>query len=243
MIVNERHNEILSLIKARRTVSVSELSSLLFVSEATVRRDLAQMQRLGLIDRTRGGAVAALNAEESSHFVRLVKNAKEKERIASCALSLLPSYHSVFIDGSSTALALAERMNLEHKTVVTYNLESALRLSKKPNVNLIILGGSVHYNTASATGAWTAKLVDEFRFDLLISSCSAISEGDVLENSADQKELKQNAITKSSYRILLADHTKFERSAPHRTSLLSDYDLVVTDAPLGIDLPNLHVAE
>lgn len=243
MIVNERHNEILSLIKARRNVSVSELAALLFVSEATVRRDLVQMQRLGLIERTRGGAVASANAEESSHFVRIVKNAKEKERIASCALSLLPTYHSVFIDGSSTALALAERMNLEHRTVITYNLQTALQLSKKPNVNLIVLGGSVHYNTASATGAWTAKQVNEFRFDLLISSCSAIVKGEVLENSADQKELKQNAIAKSAFRILLADHTKFERSAIHRTSLLSDYDLVVTDATIPYELPNLHIAK
>lgn len=243
MIVNERHNEILNLIKSKRDVSVAELSSLLFVSEATVRRDLAQMQRLGLIERTRGGAVAASGAEEISHFVRVVKNAKEKERIASCALSLLPDYTSVFIDGSSTALALAQRMNLEHKTVVTYNLQTALQLSKKPNANLIILGGSVHYNTASATGAWTARLVNDFRFDLLLCSCSAICGEEVFESSADQRELKRNALAKSTFRILLADHTKLERSAIYRTSALSDYDLVVTDEAPPIELPNLRVAE
>lgn len=228
-MTNERHNQILSIIKSNRNVTVKELTSLLFVSEATVRRDLSEMQRLGLIERTHGGAVVSDNAEEISHFVRVIKNAKEKEQIASIALAHLPIFHSVFIDGSSTALALAERMNLEHKTVVTYNLQTALRLSKKPNVNLMILGGAVRYNNASATGAWTAKLVNEFCFDLLISSCSAIRGDEVLENSADQKEIKQNALQKSRFKILLADHTKFEGSAIYRSSTLSDYDVIVSD--------------
>ena len=77
MIVNERHNEILNIIKSKRNVSVGELSALLFVSEATVRRDLTQMQRLGLIERTHGGAIATSGTEETSHFVRIVKNAKD----------------------------------------------------------------------------------------------------------------------------------------------------------------------
>ncbi len=244
-MANERHNEILNIIKSKRNVSVKELASLLFTSEATVRRDLVQMQRLGLIERTHGGAVLSGNAEEISHFVRIVKNAKEKERIASRALTLLPSYTSVFIDGSSTALALAERMNLEHKTVITYNLQTALQLSKKPNLNLVILGGAVHYNTASATGSWTARQVNEFHFDLLISSCSAIKGEEVLENAADQKEIKQNALKKSDFKILLADHTKFEGSSIYRSSSLSDYDLVITDAnPFpSLDIPNLVVAD
>ena len=231
MAINERHNQILSIIKNDRNITVKDLTALLFVSEATVRRDLTEMQRLGLIERTHGGAVISSNAEETSHFVRIVKNAKEKEWIASRALSVLPHFNSVFIDGSSTALALAERMNLEHKTVITYNLQTALQLSKKPNVNLIILGGAVHYNTVSATGAWTAKQVNEFHFDLLISSCSAIRENEVLENTADQKEIKQNALRKSSYKILLADHTKFTANAVYKSSETADYDLVITDRP------------
>lgn len=231
MATNERHDHILSIIKGQKSVTVGELTKQLFVSEATVRRDLSEMQRLGLIERTHGGAVISSNAEEISHFVRVVKNAKEKEYIACRALERLPHFHSVFIDGSSTALALAERMNLEHKTVVTYNLQTALQLSKKPNVNLMILGGAVHFNTVSATGAWTAGQVNEFCFDLLISSCSAIRQEEILENTADQKEIKQNALQKSAFKILLADHTKFGASGIYRTSHLSDYDLIVTDRP------------
>jgi len=243
MIINERHNEILNLIKEKRSITVAQLCERLFVSEATVRRDLAQLQRLGLVERTRGGAVACNEAEEISHFVRLVKNAAEKERIATHALSVLPAYNSVFVDASSTALALAERMNLEHKTVVTYNLETALRLSGKPNVNLVILGGAVHYNTASATGAWTARLVCDFRFDLVICSCSAICGSDVLESTSEQREIKQAALARGGYRILLADHTKFERSALYRIADVADYDLVITDEPISAEFPNLQVAK
>ena len=132
-------------------------------------------------------------------------------------------------------------MNLEHKTVITYNLQTALQLSKKPNVNLIMLGGAVHYNTASATGAWTAKQVNDFYFDLFISSCSAIRVRDVFEKSADQREIKQNALQNSGFKILLADHTKFSSGATYRSSSLADYDTIITDqAPQShTEIPNL----
>ena len=229
MITNERYNQILSILKQNKRVSVKNLTSLLYVSEATVRRDLTQMQKLGLIERTHGGAVISNHTEEISHFVRVVKNAKEKEYIAGLALNKIPAFGSLFLDGSSTALALAERMNLEHKTVVTYNLQTALQISKKQNVNLIILGGVVNYSSASALGSWTAKQINDFNFDLFISSCSAIKNGEIFENSLDQKEIKQNALNKSAFKILLADHTKFDGNGVYKSSLLSDYDFIFTD--------------
>ena len=229
MLINERYDKILNVLKQKRKVSVKELTALLFVSEATVRRDLTEMQKLGLIERAHGCAVISNNTEEVSHFVRIDKNTKEKEYIASLALKRLPRFGTVFLDGSSTAVALAERMNLEHKTVVTYNLQTAMQISKKPNVNLIILGGVVHYSTASAIGSWTASQINDFYFDLFISSCSAISNQEIYENSLEQKIIKQNALNKSTFKILLADHTKFESTPVYKSSNSSDYSLIVTD--------------
>ena len=231
MAFNERHNKILNILKDKRTANVKELARILFVSEATVRRDLSEMQKLGLLERSHGGAILPDNAEEISIFVRMNKNSKAKECAATAALTRIPDFRSVFIDSSSTALALAERMDLSFKTVVTNNLETAMRLSKKPNVNLIILGGSVQYNTVSATGSFTARQLDEFSFDLMIASCASVSCGEVFERSLEQKEIKSAAFKRSKYRVLIFDSTKY--SAPHtyKVADISDFDLVASDAP------------
>ena len=78
MALTERQNEILRTLKENKTAVVSELAKDLFVSEATIRRDLAEMKSMGLIERSHGGALLPENAEEISIFFRMEKNASEK---------------------------------------------------------------------------------------------------------------------------------------------------------------------
>ncbi len=236
MALTERQNDILRRLKENKSVAVGELAQTLYVSEATIRRDLKEMQSMGLIERSHGGALLPENAEEISIFFRIEKNAAEKERAATKALPHIPQFKSVFIDSSSTALALTERIDLSYKTVVTNNLQTAIQLSKKPNINLILLGGNVHFNTISATGSWTARQLADFSFDLMISSCAAVIGNDVFESSLEQKEIKLVAFEHCRKRILLIDHTKFERHGTYRLSSLSDYDLIITDAPPPAEL-------
>ena len=241
MALTERQNEILKRLKENKTAGVNELAKALYVSEATIRRDLAEMKSMGLVERSHGGALLPENAEEISIFFRMEKNANEKERAATKALPHIPPFKSLFIDSSSTALALAERLDLSYKTVVTNNLQTAIQLSKKPNLNLILLGGNVHFNTNSATGSWTARQLDDFAFDLMISSCAAVIGDEAFERSLDQKEIKRAAFKRCKQKILLVDHTKFTAHGTYRLAALNDYDLVVTDAPPpdGTDVGNV----
>ena len=241
MALTERQNEILKRLKENKTAGVNELAKALYVSEATIRRDLAEMKSMGLVERSHGGALLPENAEEISIFFRMEKNANEKERVATKALPYIPPFKSLFIDSSSTALALAERLDLSFKTVVTNNLQTAIQLSKKPNLNLILLGGNVHFNTNSATGSWTARQLEDFAFDLMISSCAAVIGDSSFERSLDQKEIKRAAFKRCKQKVLLVDHTKFTAHGTYRLAALNDYDLVVTDAPPpdGTDVGNV----
>ena len=238
MALTERQNEILRILKENKTAGVNELAQDLFVSEATIRRDLTEMKSMGLLERSHGGAILPENAEEISIFFRMEKNANEKERAATKAIPYIPPFKSVFIDSSSTALALAERIDLNFKTVVTNSLPTASQLSKKPNINLILLGGTVHFNTNSATGSWTARQMEDFAFDLVISSCAAVIGNETFERSLDQKEIKRAAFKRCKKKILVVDHTKFNAHGTYRLSALSEYDLVATDMlpPEGLDV-------
>ena len=229
MNLQERHRQIISILKKDRSANVKFLAKKLYVSEATIRRDLREMHSLGLIERNHGGAILPNNSDDISIYVRMVKNAKAKQKIATKALSLLPKFNSIFIDSSSTALAIAERMDLNFKTVVTNNLQTALQLSKNENINLILVGGSIHPSSISTTGSWTTRQINEFNFDLTLLSCSAVINEEAYERSLEQKEIKITAMQRSKRKILLVDQTKFSAKATHKLADLKDFDFVITD--------------
>lgn len=237
MALKERQDIIFNLLKEQKTLTVKAISKLLYVSEATVRRDLQEMQTLGIVERSHGGARLHENADEISIFFRSQKNAKEKERVASKALLHLPAFRSVFIDSSTTALALAERMDFSYKTVVTNNIQTATKLSQKANVNLILLGGNLQFDSNSVTGSWTMRLLNDFSFDLMICSCAGLNGEEVLERSIEQKEIKRTAFLRSKKRMLLFDHTKWQERGTYFCAHLSDFDVIVTDEAPPIPIP------
>lgn len=229
MALNERQDGILGILKEQKRATVEELAGIFFVSEATIRRDLKEMKTMGLIERSHGSTFLPENSEEISLFYRMERNAREKERAATKALPHIPSFKSVFIDSSSTALALAERMDFSFKTVVTNNLQTAISLSKKPNVTLILLGGTVQYNNNATSGSYTARQLQDFSFDLMLCSCAAVIGGVAHERSLEQKEIKKVAFERSQKRVLIIDNTKFSNHGTYKTHSLSEFDLVVTD--------------
>ena len=220
MLTNERYKKIAEYLKEKQSAKVNELAEYLFVSPATVRRDLVDMQKLGMLERSHGGAIYVENSNEVSIFIRLEKNAKEKELTASVALEHLPDFQTVFIDNSSTCLALAERMNLTHKTIITNGLQIATKLSQKKDVTLFMPGGEVHFNTNSVTGSITCNM---------LSSCAAISNKAAFEQSLDTAIIKRTAFEQSKLRYLIADRTKFSLEAPYQTMPLASYDAVISN--------------
>lgn len=230
MLTDERINAIFQYLKEHKTATVEELGKLLYVSAATVRRDLSKMEKMGMIERNHGGAVFYEHANEVSIFVRLGKNAKEKELSAFVALKHLPDFKTVFIDNSSTCLALAERMNFSNKTILTNGLEVAAKLSQKEGVHLIMPGGEIYYNTNSVTGTMACNNLLQFRIDLMLSSCAALDLQGSYEQTLETAQLKRVAFEQSRIRLLVADQTKFDQVAAYKTKSLGEYDGIFTNA-------------
>ncbi len=230
MLSNPRQEKILNYLKKNRSATVKELATALYVSEATIRRSLVEMQEIGLLRRNHGGAVLLEEADEISIFVRMTENAYEKEVVATKALKALRSdYRTIFLDSSSTVLALAQRMNLSNKTVVVNNLETALRLTRIKGINLIVPGGTIDTTAISITGSWANTLLSDFHFDLMLASCAAIIGRGAYETSLDQRDIKRTVFDRSKVRILVADHTKFTEEGNYLFKDLSEFDKVVLD--------------
>ena len=230
MLTNERQNLIMNMLRKSGAATVSELARALYVSDATIRRDLSEMQSLGLLRRSHGGAVLLEAADEVSMLVRMTENAQEKAQAARKAARHIPSdFKTVFLDSSSTVLALAQQMNLSDKTVITNSLQTASSLARIRGINLIVLGGVVSARGNSVSGSWTKALISDFRFDLMLSSCAALDTVCSYETSLDQREIKRAAFERSAHHVLLADHTKFDSAGAYRFEDLTAFEMIVFD--------------
>lgn len=234
---NERDYKILNYLKTNKQASVEELANMLFVSTASIRRDLSRMQKMGLVKRTHGGVLYNEKTDETSIVIRKTENAAFKEKTVELALNHIPDFETVFIDNSSTCFMLAERLSLAHKTVVTNNLYLALLLSKRDNVNVFLPGGTLVGIPGVLVGSTTIESLSKFRFELTLTSCAAIDAEGTYERSADTATLKRVAINHGKKNILLFDSTKLTRTAPYSTVPLSRFDAIFTDSPEKI--PNL----
>lgn len=237
MFSNERYNLIFDYLKNNRKATVDELANFLYVSSATIRRDLKEMQKRGLIVRSHGGALLQETANEVSIFVRREKNAREKEQAALVAMPYVTGFQSVFIDNSSTCLILAEKLNLENRTVITNGLQIAMRLTQKQNINLIMPGGTVHYNTNSVTGGMTCSALADLRADLALLSSAAVDLDGTYEHSAETAQIKRLMLKNAKRSMLVVDGTKFGSGSTYHTASLADYDVIATDAPDDVIAP------
>lgn len=237
MSLTDRQNELLEYLKQHKHARITKLAQILFASESTIRRDIAELKKLGLIERTYGGAVVLDTANEVSIDVRYDISRAEKQEVADIAKNKLPEFKTVFIDNSSTSLILAQLLNLQNKTVITNGLSLTAELIKRANVTVLLPGGTLFNKTNSLSGSYTLRNLSDMYFDLLLCSCAAINEKGIFENSLEQSEIKRMARKNCTTSVLLVDKTKIGETATYRTCSIEDFDLVFTNADDELILP------
>lgn len=226
----ERQNKIYEYLKEHKRASVEELAKMFYASLSTIRRTLSHMENMGQIQRTHGGAVYTEKTNEVSILVRQTRNIKEKEAVASFALKYIPEYSSIFLDNSSTVLTLAKRMSFKGKTVFTNSVQVAMEIFHKNEGRVFLLGGEVNFSLLDVTGAMTCRNINNFHYDLMLTSCSAINDNGSYENTFNTADVKQSALQNSTKKMLVVDKTKFDLTATIHTARLNEYDVIVTNA-------------
>jgi len=232
MFEEERHNKILNIINTRKSAKVAELSKALYVSAATVRRDLAKMERSGLIKRSHGGAVLFESSNaESAISVRELENIKEKKLIAELAISFISSNSVIFMDSSSTAgMVIPYLSQFKYLTVITNGLKNALLLSEKTEARIHMPGGIVNSRSNSLLGSDTLDYLSALNAELAVFSCSGLTPNNgITDASFDQSRLKKALIRNSKVRILLCDSSKFGNIYMCRTCGFNELDYILTD--------------
>lgn len=254
MISESRRALILKEIDDRGSVSVVELAARLDVSEMTIRRDLTDLEKEGVIRRVHGGAVSARGRSyEPPFMLRETENQEAKSRIGEMAAALVADGDSIALDIGSTTLQVARHLlGRRNLTVLTSSLNIANLLLGQPDVRLILTGGIVRLGEASLIGELAQYAYQNLFVDRLFLSVGAIDgQSGLTEYNWDDALVKQAMIRSAKEVILVADSSKFDRVAFARVAPLSVLHQIVTDrAPTGALLDTInqlrlvvHIAE
>ena len=149
-----------------------------------------------------------------------------------CAASI-SNGASVFLNiGTSTEAVAKELLNHKGLMVVTNNLNVAQILSRSDECDVYLTAGQMRRSDGGLVGNLAIQSILQFKFDIAIIGCSALDQdGDILDFDVQEVAVSQTIIQQSRKTYLVADHTKFERTAPARIGSLADIDMWFTDAP------------
>lgn len=233
LYLEERRRAILDLVNATGRTSVAELSDRFGVSEVTIRADLQALAERRLVVRTHGGAVPTGNSmDELALVLRRQRQVKEKSRIGEAGAHLVADGEAIFLDSSSTSLAIAHHLKRhQHLTVVTNGLEVARELLDAPAVELVMVGGILQRDTVSLVGAHGLANLDEFHLSKGFFGAHGISvEAGLTDVSPDEAAVKRPLVARCREVIAVLDGTKWGRIGVASFAQLATVTRVVTDA-------------
>ncbi len=251
MLKEQREEHILKLLEQHGSVEVSQLCNLFNVTKMTIRRDLDALENQGKVTRTHGGAVLN-NTDillEKPLYVRLNTNTEHKDRIAAKAASLISDGEKIFLSSGTTVFSLAKQLdNARRLLVVTDGLNTALELSKRTNISIIVIGGELRNNTLATTGSFAEDMIRQFKFEAAYMGVTSISaDGSLYHGSLVEIGLYKVLAEISKRRIIMADSAKLGKDdfvcvgklRPGDTLITNDEappELIKTYRDLGVDV-------
>jgi DeoR family glycerol-3-phosphate regulon repressor len=236
-----RQTEILNLARASGRVLVEDLARRFEVSAQTIRKDLNDLCEQRALTRIHGGAMIASGVENLAYEARRFVAADEKKAIGAAAAALIPNGCSLFINiGTTTEEVASALTSHEDLLVITNNLNVAMLLYRYPRIEVVVAGGAVRRADGAVVGSTATQLIGQFKVDYAIIGTSAIDEeGALLDFDYREVQVAQAIIANARNVMLVADSTKFTRSAPVRIAHMSQIQTFVTDSALPAGIANI----
>lgn len=234
MVGFERQQEIMKYLREHRFASVRELSKAVFSSEASVRRDVKQLEARGLLRQIYGGVV--LPEYENSVIPLDLRDHSQsaiKEKLARRAAAYLFDGATVLMDGSSTVRRILKYANgVRDLRIITNNVR-LLSECNSPNIQIYCTGGRYLPQSGVLVGHGAQESVRRINADLLFFSAQALSHDGILSDSSDEETaLRQVMLAHAKQKILLCDSSKLNSSRTFTVCSKDEVDLILCDQPL-----------
>jgi DeoR family transcriptional regulator, fructose operon transcriptional repressor len=236
-LTEERRRAIEQLVSSKGEALLCELEELFpDISSMTLRRDLIYLEKMGIVRRTRGGAISVSRINkpyEDAFSRRAQRDIIAKRAICRAALELLSPDSTVFLDSGSTLMHFAQMIPDENFLVVTTGPNIALELAAKAKPDVLLLGGRLRRNTLSVSGAWAAAALEKLNIDTAFMATSGYSlENGFTSGSIEESEIKRMVLTKAKTRVMLMDVTKAARVLPFTFAEMENIEYLISDSEL-----------
>jgi DeoR family transcriptional regulator, aga operon transcriptional repressor len=237
MLAEERRAILHSKLREDGYIQVSEIADAFGISSATIRRDLVMLEKEGVCIRKRGGAVRTAHGVtmEIPYEIKRRQHNEEKNRIAQAALKFIENGDTILLDAGSTIYSLALLLhNRERLTVVTHDLNIAVKLATNPNIKLICTGGIARENVFTLEGSQVTDFIRNLKVDKAFLGADAIHPDGVVSNvNIEEVPIKQAMIQAAEDVFLLSDSSKFDITGFAKVCDLSDIDHLISDTGIS----------
>jgi DeoR family fructose operon transcriptional repressor len=229
-----RQQYILSRIQDEGTVNVNQLSDALDVSELTIRRDLDQLAKRGLVERTHGGASLRRNLPvEPDYLQKASEFPLEKSMIGQGVLDLVEDGDTLYINSGTTTLEAIRALVASGKrlTIVTNNIDAAYVCRESQAIRLVLAGGVYRTRSHSVSGSLSSLVVEQIWANKAIIGVDGFSvqaglTTPVLEEAETTRAMIKHTAGKV---IVVAAANKIGVVSNYKTVSLEDVDILVTD--------------
>ena len=230
---SRRLTEMESYILAQGSVTMEELCEKFQVSMNTVRRDVAELVKPGLIQKVYGGVKAENNSNALIPYaVRSSTPNPAKEAICQLAGQMVKDQDIIFIDSGTTTAHIVEAIKDKNVTVITNNLEVMTQALKYENIRLIVLPGEIHRKTHSITGEESASFLSHLNTNIAFMAATGASLTGVTNSSPLEYSIKKTAVAHTETAVLLVTGNKFGVTSLYSYATLDQFQAVITDSTL-----------
>jgi len=233
MIKEKRFAYIRSELARKGAVEVDELSELLEVSRATIRRDLDEMESTGVLKRTHGGA-AQLNSDTELPFNSKVDLfAMEKRAIGMKVAALVENSSVIACTGGTTAMSVIKSLKEKEVTILTNAINIAQELASHPSIQVIVTGGILQPRSHELVGHIANRTISDFYFDVALIGVDGISlERGISTYTTGEAYTALQYIDHAKQVWVVADHSKAGKTAPAIIAPISRVHRFITDPGL-----------
>lgn len=232
-IVEARRDKLASLIETHRYLPLRELCDRLGVSEATARRDLAELAKRNRVKRTHGGALSEFNERFPSFNERRALAGVGKQRVAKAAARFIEPGGTYFLDSGTTIFAMAEFLRespVTPATIVTSNIPVGELLAGVKGLNVFLTAGQILGRQSVLLGETTLHSLKFWNFDIAFLSAEAANAEGVWNSQETIVEMQRMAMERSKRVLLCLDATKIGAVAPRLLAGWNRVDSLLTDA-------------
>ena len=239
LMSEERRMQILQIVRERGRVRVHELSERFSTSAVTIRNDLNELHRRGLLLRSRGGAVHYETANfESSLTERSQTHAAEKRRIGAAAAAMVNDGETIILDSGTTTQEIARHLKgKKGLQVITNGVNVAMELLGVQGIQLVIVGGILRADSVSVVGGFAENMLEHLSADRLFLGAAACDPEFGPSTPNLEESLVNQAMVKIAREVVLVvDSTKFTKRSMSRITSFSGIHKVITDKGIAPEI-------